>query len=239
MHSRFRSFDRSGRLSLATKPILEVLEARCLLSAALLDDGTLTIVGTNHADTIRIRPAKADGYLKVGINRHISLFPTDSVKAISVNARGGDDEVAIWNVGGKIDAPVTMIGGAGDDTLGGGSGSDLLIGGEGDDFLHGAKGNDTLEGDAGNDQLIGSDGSDSVSGGDGNDDLVTMPDDQVDGGAGDNTITNDVQGQFPIETFTGTPSGYAVTQQRQAYGLGDLTDGDYTNRGKGQAIAIV
>ena len=62
-------------------------------------------------------------------------------------------------------APVTLIGGDGNDTLIGGSGNDFLYGGNGNDSLVGGSGNNQLRGEAGNDSLSAGHGSDFFSGG--------------------------------------------------------------------------
>jgi Ca2+-binding RTX toxin-like protein/6-phosphogluconolactonase (cycloisomerase 2 family)/PKD repeat protein len=90
-----------------------------------------------------------------------------------------------------------LFGGAGNDILYGGAGNDVIRGGAGDDRLLGGMGHDTIRGDAGNDILIAGDGLDAygvVTGDDGNAGLdLTDPekvvfDDQLDGGAGNDTL---------------------------------------------------
>ena len=61
----------------------------------------------------------------------------------------------------------SIIGGAVDDSVSGGGGNDTLLGGLGDDTLDGGSGNDSLSGDAGNDIFIASGGNDTISGGTG------------------------------------------------------------------------
>ena len=86
---------------------------------------------------------------------------------------------ATVTVTGADDAPVTLVGGSGDDILVGGSGDDLLDGGEGDDVLKGGAGNDVLDGGKGADTLDGGEGDDVLKGGKG--------DDVLRGGIGDDT----------------------------------------------------
>ncbi len=100
----------------------------------------------------------------------------------------------IVNVGDDLPAtiPVTIDGGAGDDTLRGapfgeiretilgGPGNDKITGGAGDDVIRGGDGDDELEGQAGNDQLYGDGGNDKLRG-DGYRDQFA---DVIDGGAG-------------------------------------------------------
>jgi Ca2+-binding RTX toxin-like protein len=86
------------------------------------------------------------------------------------NGGAGDDVVV---VGRTVPAPVTLRGGAGDDTLVGGAGNDRLMGGPGDDTLIGRGGNDALYGGAGNDKLVGGRGEDTCIGGPGHDSALS------------------------------------------------------------------
>jgi Ca2+-binding RTX toxin-like protein len=74
----------------------------------------------------------------------------------------------------------TLVGLGGNDTLRGGDGNDSLDGGSGTDLLDGGAGNDTLVGGSDGDTLLGGVGNDSLDGGDGRD--------SIDGGAGDDTL---------------------------------------------------
>jgi Ca2+-binding RTX toxin-like protein len=94
------------------------------------------------------------------------LCDAPSIAGFEVNAGGGNDVVTVARA---ITVPVTMRGGAGDDTLVGGSGPDKLIGGDGDDRLVGGAGDDVLYGGAGDDVLIGGPGNDVLIGGPGKD----------------------------------------------------------------------
>ncbi len=98
------------------------------------------------------------------------------VAGFEVNGGEGDDSVS---VAAAIELPVTMRGGAGNDTLIGGAGPDKLIGGDG---------NDKLSGRGGNDMIFGGHGSDELLGGPGNDVLRGGPLDTLRGGPGHNTL---------------------------------------------------
>src|SRR5947199_5741807 len=100
----------------ATRPILEPLESRTLLSVSV-DNGTLNIVGTDAADNIRMRVARDKSLLKVWVNDQVSLFPKADVTAINVDAGAGDDIVMISQIGGLIEIPATILGGEGNDAL--------------------------------------------------------------------------------------------------------------------------
>jgi Ca2+-binding RTX toxin-like protein len=109
-----------------------------------------------------------------------------SIAGFEVNAGAGNDRVAVARA---ITIPVTMRGGAGNDTLLGGSGPDKLIGGAGNDRLIGGPGDDALYGGPGNDVLSGGPGNDLLNGGPGNDVLNGGPgDDVLRGGPGEDVL---------------------------------------------------
>ncbi len=89
-----------------------------------------------------------------------------AIAGFEVNAGGGEDSVTVADA---IAIPVTMRGGAGNDTLIGGSGPDKLLGGAGEDRLVGGRGDDVLYGGSGDDVLIGGPGNDVLHGGPGED----------------------------------------------------------------------
>jgi Ca2+-binding RTX toxin-like protein len=87
-----------------------------------------------------------------------------------LNATGGDDS---FSASGNLAAliPITVDGGAGNDTLLGSNGNDTLLGGDGNDFIDGRQGNDLALMGVGDDifQWDPGDGSDTVEGQDGSD----------------------------------------------------------------------
>lgn len=231
---------RKRRLADAVRPVVEGLEQRQLLSVTLdQDTGILSITGTDESDVIVVRPAANRDNIRVQVNGEKAFFAKADVKGITVDAGAGNDYVSIFQVGGRIEIPATISGGAGDDTLAGGDADDVIIGGAGHDQLHGGRGNDLLRGGDGNDTIIGGAGDDTVIGGLGIDHIVTgNGNDDVRGGNRD-VIGRGASPSFPVATYTGDPSGYFPNHIRYAYGLGDLSDENYTNRGQGQAIAII
>jgi Ca2+-binding RTX toxin-like protein len=98
------------------------------------------------------------------------------VAGFEVNGGEGDDTVTVSSA---IELPVTMRGGAGNDTLVGGSGPDKLIGGSGNDKLAGRGGDDLIFGGPGSDELLGGAGNDVLRGG---------STDVLLGGSGHNTV---------------------------------------------------
>jgi hypothetical protein len=230
---------KNSPVSQAVASVVEMLERRQLLSVTVDETGILQITGTEEPDRIVVRPAADKSQLKVIVGGEVTIVARAGLTGIRVEALGGDDQVLIYQKSAGIDIPVTLLGGPGNDTLQGGAGDDLLVGGAGNDYLEGGTGNDTLLGGEGRDRLHGCAGDDHLRGGPGRDLMVT--------GAGDNHVVSSARdsvergavAQFPIFDFTGVPGGYDPNQVRLAYGLGDLSNKAYTNRGQGQAIAII
>jgi len=102
---------------------------------------TATIVGTDHADTLR-GTKNADVIASLGGMDKVSALAGNDL----VCAGAGNDRVS---------------GGKGNDRLNGEGGKDRLAGGGGNDRLKGGKGADTLIGGAGKDRLTGGAGRDT------------------------------------------------------------------------------
>jgi Ca2+-binding RTX toxin-like protein len=122
---------------------LEQLEERTLLASgiyAALNDGVLTVVGTDGPDTIVVRQTPAGVTLDAGTEHHFYL----DVSRADIFGVGGDDKIyvdtsAIAGTGIKpVDAFVD--GGAGNDTIVTGAGNDTIFGGAGNDYLDGGPG---------------------------------------------------------------------------------------------------
>ena len=88
-----------------------------------------------------------------------------SIEALKLTGGPGDNTFNTEPFKG----PVTLDGGAGNDSLTGGASDDVLIGGAGNDSLMGNQGNDRLLGGDGNDTLNGGPGTDFGDGGPGTD----------------------------------------------------------------------
>lgn len=147
--------------------------------------GTLTVSWMNFShDYTGVTSIVADGG---GGNDSIIIDPDVNAPATLYGGVGDDTlqagQVASFLHGG--DGDDTLIGGDGNDQLFGEGNNDTLFGGGGDDALSGGVGNDTLQGQAGIDTLHGDDGNDSLIGGDGVDHLFgDNNDDSLEGDAG-------------------------------------------------------
>lgn len=243
-HPIRRLFGAQQQLFHAARPVIESLEARQLLSVSL-ENGVLSIVGTNQADEVIIRKsADNEDFIKVKVNSQYHRFAVDDVKQIRIAGRAGDDYLVFDAVNGSVDIPAVMRGGSGNDTLKGGAGDDVLYGGLGNDFVDGGAGDDVLYGNKGDDSVIGGEGDDTLFGHAGLDQLSGSPrltgiKDNLRGGSGSDEMNQQAVPLFPIFTYTGDPTAYSPQQIRQAYSVGDLRDPSMTLRGQGQHIVII
>lgn len=216
-------------------PCLESLEPRRLLSAAVRGS-TLVVTGTPGNDAITIDYNKQDSTYQVSINKSVQTFNAKAVKAISVDAGNGKDNVSITP---RVAVNSTILGSAGNDTLTGGNATDLILGGAGNDLIHGGNGNDLLYGDGGNDTLFGDAGNDTL-GGDANENLwfkgQPLPNfqtgnDSLNGGSGNDWLlggfnSDTLHGQDPgRDTLTGG-SGNDILDARGASTITDRQSSD-------------
>ena len=147
-------------------------------TTAQVRDGTLFVTGDGAGDKVSLSLDFGNpNILNIDVGEDGTTdfaFDRSTFSAIEVDARGGDDEVRIDQNGGVIAGqPITLNGGAGNDTLIGGSGDELLLGGAGNDFVDGNAGSDVAELGAGNDTFNWDpgDASDIVEGEGGRDTL--------------------------------------------------------------------
>jgi Ca2+-binding RTX toxin-like protein len=149
---------------------------------------TVLLAGGDETNMIRVwlsqdgRQYVIDSAVQLEVGGEVCEHPAEdpyelicdapSIAGFEVNAGGGDDRV---RVAPSVQVPVTMRGGAGDDTLLGGSAADRLVGGRGNDRLVGGGGDDQLYGGPGDDTLVGGPGDDLLSGGGGTDRLLAGP----------------------------------------------------------------
>lgn len=174
--------------------MFEHLERRALLSA-VLNEGILTITGTDADDRIEFFESKTVIMTMVmpgtphrttiipqiafkvnGVQHH---FNVADVQQIVIHALAGND---------RIDATHSPLGihadgGAGKDKIIGTPHADSLAGGTGDDRLRGRPGDDTLDGGQGHDLLAGGAGRDTADYSQRADDLtITLDGKPNDGG---------------------------------------------------------
>ena len=143
-------------------------------TGAQFDGDTLQIFGDNGEQTLAIVNQPSTYVLDIGNNGTADFtFDRSTFSKIEVDAKGGNDRIDLINGGGALDKPITVDGGAGNDTLRGAAGAEKLLGGSGDDDIDGNIGNDTVDGGSGNDRIEWDpgDGSDTVDGASGTDAL--------------------------------------------------------------------
>jgi Ca2+-binding RTX toxin-like protein len=132
-----------------------------------IDDGALQIHGDAASNKIALVNQAAAFAIDLGADG-TAEFTADrtAFTRVEVKAGGGDDEVSVVNGGGAVEMPITLDGGAGNDTLRGGAGAETFIGGAGDDVADGNIGADTARLGSGNDrfQWDPGDASDTVEG---------------------------------------------------------------------------
>jgi Ca2+-binding RTX toxin-like protein len=130
--------------------------------------------GSDAADTINITPSPVAGFARVNIVGVLTSVDVIGVASLVVNGLGGPDTISGANGLAALNIPLTIDGGAGDDTINGGDGADLLLGGDDNDTIDGNRGNDTVFLGAGDDTFIWDpgDGSDTVEGQGGTDKMV-------------------------------------------------------------------
>lgn len=163
-------FDGSGNVTLTGNAASDSL----VLTA---DGGVLTHNRFTAGD-----PGFASNEDLDSVTAGVQSLAITAVNSVLVSAGGGNDVVTIAfaNL-----IPVTLDGGAGDDSLTGGAGFDVLIGGPGNDTLNGGAGNDRAE-EAANADMTLTDVT-LVVGAETNT-LISIESAMLTGGAGDNTL---------------------------------------------------
>ncbi len=180
---------------------LSVKEVAAIATPAIdgggsLSGGVLTIGGENSStgapmpDSISVILDSTGKNISVTEDGVSKSYPLASVKSISIDSGGGNDSIALAKSDGSraIPIPVSVLGGAGNDTITGGGNNDSLFGGDGNDSIHGGNGNDSIEGGIGNDTLNGDEGNDILNGG--TEVLGQNSDgaDNISGGAGNDSV---------------------------------------------------
>lgn len=111
----------------STRPVIEQLEARRLLSS-VLNGSIVTVTGTGNSDAITV--SASNGTLTVSVSGDQQQYTLANVTEVDVNALGGGDTITLGN-----GAPASRVD-AGD-------GNDTILAGPTDDTLMGGNGNDT------------------------------------------------------------------------------------------------
>lgn len=180
---------------------LEGREMPAAMLSALVQNGVLTVLGSEASDTIVVRQT---GIRSVTVDSNGTQRSFQSVYQVVVEGRGGNDRIYMDTrlTDARNIAPVNakFLGGAGNDLLVGGSGVDQLYGNDGNDTIYGDKGSDWIDGGNGADRLYGNDGDDTILAGAGDDLIVGgAGTDYLDGGAGN----DQVYGGDGIDTILG------------------------------------
>ncbi|MBC7739820.1 MAG: Hint domain-containing protein [Candidatus Saccharibacteria bacterium] len=158
------------------------------------DRDTLSFAGSTAGVTVTLSGSETGSYVAgtgAGTFSQIEVV-IGSAQADTLNAAAAT-------------APVTLFGGAGNDTITGGLLNDSLSGDDGNDRIYGGSGNDTLLGGIGSDMLAGGAGNDILTGGGDADTFEVGVNDDTDTIDGGNTGTD-----LDRLDFTGTGSGVNV-----------------------------
>jgi Ca2+-binding RTX toxin-like protein len=126
---------------------IQELESRTLLSA-VLEDGTIHVMGTNEDDLVRL--LKRADQIIVTLNEERFSFMADAVRRLSVDLLGGND---VFSTHTRAAKSLVIDGGSGNDNISGGVGDDVIRGGTGHDSISGGEGIDSLFGEAGADRI--------------------------------------------------------------------------------------
>ncbi len=181
--------------------------------AVSINAGTITVDGTNNADTIIITQDATK--VHVTLNGQTTDYTAATVMNIVVNANGGADNVRLSATNGSN--PVTKP-----STINGGDGNDSLIGGNGNDFIYGGANNDTLFGQGGNDVLCGGTAS-FQNGSDGND--------EIHGGAGKDVIDySHRQDSITVNLLTGTAGATGESDKIPQKDIEDIWGGTNSDK---------
>ena len=188
-------------MSTVTKSFVETLETRRLFAGVVLDGRVLVITGSNQNDNIVVDDvgSSAPDKLQVRVNLQVTEFNRADVKAVHIEAYGGDDLIRINGGLDNFTAVNRIWGHAGHDQITvswpvaarvwGGGGNDNASASGGAQWMYGEEGNDSLAGQWGLDRLFGGDGNDVLDGGGGTDYLDGAGgDDFLAGGHGDDHL---------------------------------------------------
>ncbi|MCG6154527.1 cadherin domain-containing protein [Rubinisphaera margarita] len=152
------AFDEDGGVS-QTQTVQAVVQGAAVIGPDLY------VIGSAEDDVVEVVRFGQHYYVLTQFGTgecEVDYFSTSGIESIIITTGAGDDLVGVSR---RIQVPVLIDGGSGDDTLLGGRGSNVLVGGDGNDFLFGSSGDDILIGGTGNDLLWGGGGQDVLIGG--------------------------------------------------------------------------
>ena len=167
-----------------------------------VNGGTTGILGTAADDVIVASNNPEMHTLIRGLegNDTICLVQNSTGVTGSTTVAGDDGDDVIFNMPDAIFRVVTIVGGAGNDTIHGSNGGDLIEAGPGDDTIFGYQGQNIIYGQEGNDVIRGGRDLDIVAGGDGDDTIYGgqytdilyggLGKDTIFGGAGDDLVVS-------------------------------------------------
>lgn len=234
-----RRMPRRSSLRVPRLRSAESLEPRQMLAADVDLDGVLLITGSEKADKIVVSAAPQDGTVILrGVPGVAKNAVVSGVKAIIINAGGGNDDIRIGSnirdvsghlIGVTVNAGTgndRVQGGDGDDDIKAGLGNDFIRGGAGEDEVSGGGGNDDCRGDAGDDHIFGDAGKDILRGG-GDDDSLSggSESDKLFGDTGDDTLDGD-EGRDKIFGGFGNDDDYDDDDRLEDEDEEDDDDGD-------------
>jgi len=178
----------AGATSNVPAPVRAALSASASASVA---NNTLTITGTDNADSITLTVAGADPTtLDVALGPNVTQsFPLSTFNSIGVTLGAGDDTFNVRTP--SLAVPMTLDAGSGNDTITTGAGNDVVLGGSGNDNIKSGAGDDSVDAGSGNDTVTGGSGHDSAFLDGGQDSFVWNPGDGsdfVNGGTGTDTL---------------------------------------------------
>lgn len=194
-HTYYLPGTRSVRVSVRndfgeplTNPTIHTITVSALPDLALDDAGILLISGTSGDDTITL--AADAGNARLTRNGVITTYPLADVKGIAIDAAAGNNIVTV-----AIDIPVSVLSGAGNDTVTAGVGKhELLLGGGNNTVITGAYTSGATAGPrvitgSGNDTISVPGGSDLIDAGDGDNVVNTQAARRVVTGSGNDIIS--------------------------------------------------
>ena len=136
--------------------MFEQLESRRLFAVTTsFSSGVLTVTSDGASDSVFIG-RNDHGQIFVQTNHAVVRSVSGhEVTAIRVNLGAGNDALAVST---RVNKPMTIRGGSGNDTLQGGAGHDQIYGDDGDDLIRSQDGvRDSVVGGAGNDRAYADD----------------------------------------------------------------------------------